>query len=58
MLMDRIVGAFTFRRQVYAEVENDTSFTTTAWIIVAIVGAIMGAMGIAAAGVGSLLGGG
>lgn len=37
MLMDRIIGAFTFRRQVYAEVENDTSFTSTAWIIVVVV---------------------
>jgi hypothetical protein len=37
MLMDRIIGAFTFRRQVYAEVENDTSFTSTAWILVIVV---------------------
>jgi hypothetical protein len=37
MLMDRIVGAFTFRKGVYAEVEQDTSFTTTAWILVAVV---------------------
>ena len=35
--MDRIIGAFTFRREVYAEVEQDSSFTTTAWIIVAVV---------------------
>jgi hypothetical protein len=34
MLVDRIIGAFTFRKGVYAEVENDTTFTTTAWILV------------------------
>ncbi len=34
--MDRIMGAFTFRRGVYAEVENDASYTSTAWILVAI----------------------
>lgn len=33
--MDRIIGAFTFRKGVYAEVEHDTTFTSTAWIIVA-----------------------
>ena len=27
--MDRIIGAFTFRKGVYAEVEHDASFTTT-----------------------------
>jgi hypothetical protein len=37
MLVDRIVGAFTFRKGVYAEVENDPTFTTTAWILVAVV---------------------
>lgn len=37
MLMDRIIGAFTFRKGVYAEVEKDTAFTTTAWILVAVV---------------------
>lgn len=36
MLMNRIIGAFTFKRQVYADVEKDTSFTTTAWAIVAV----------------------
>jgi hypothetical protein len=34
--MDRIIGAFTFRKGVYAEVEHDTTFTGTAWIIVAV----------------------
>jgi hypothetical protein len=37
MLTQRIIGAFTFRKGVYAEVEQDTNFTTTAWIIVAVV---------------------
>lgn len=37
MTMDRIIGAFTFRREVYSEVERDTTFTTTAWLIVVIV---------------------
>ncbi|KPK91551.1 MAG: hypothetical protein AMJ88_13220 [Anaerolineae bacterium SM23_ 63] len=35
MLTERIIGAFTFRKGVYAEVEHDTSFTTTAWLLVA-----------------------
>ena len=37
MVMDRIIGAFTFRKGIYAEVEKDASFTRTAWIIVAVV---------------------
>jgi hypothetical protein len=37
MLINRIIAAFTFRKGVYAEVEKDTSFTTTAWILVAVV---------------------
>ena len=37
MLTQRIIGAFTFRKGVYAEVEKDTAFTTTAWILVAVV---------------------
>jgi uncharacterized membrane protein (DUF485 family) len=37
MLSERIIGAFTFRSGVYAEVEKDTSFTTTAWILVVVV---------------------
>jgi len=36
MLTERIIGAFTFRRGVYAEVEADTSFTSTAWILVVV----------------------
>lgn len=34
MLTNRIVGALTFRRGVYAEVEADKAFTATAWILV------------------------
>jgi hypothetical protein len=37
MLIERIIGAFTFRKGVYAEVEQDASFTTTAWLLVAVV---------------------
>jgi hypothetical protein len=37
MLMGRIIRAFTFRKEVYAEVEKDTSFTTTAWVLVVVV---------------------
>jgi hypothetical protein len=37
MLTNRIIGAFTFRKGVYAEVEKDTSFTTTAWTLVVVV---------------------
>ena len=37
MLVNRIIGTFTFRKGVYAEVEKDPSFTTTAWILVAVV---------------------
>lgn len=37
MLTDRIIGALTFRREVYSEVEHDESFTSTAWMIVAVV---------------------
>lgn len=37
MLTNRIIGAFTFRKGVYAEVEQDNSFTQTAWILVVVV---------------------
>ena len=37
MLIQRIIGAFTFRMGVYAEVKDDTSFTPTAWFLVAVV---------------------
>jgi len=38
MLTDRIIGAFTFRSGVYKEVEEDTTFTTTAWLLVVVIG--------------------
>jgi hypothetical protein len=47
MLTQRIIGAFTFRKGVYAEVENDATFTTTAWLIVAVV-AFLNAVGTSA----------
>ncbi len=37
MLTDRIIAAFTFRREVYKEVEQDTTFTQTAWLLVVVV---------------------
>jgi hypothetical protein len=37
MLVDRVIAALTFRREVYAEVEHDESFTSTAWLIVVVV---------------------
>lgn len=37
MLTQRIIGAFTFRKGVYKEVEHDASFTSTAWLIVVVV---------------------
>ncbi len=36
-MMDRIIGAFSFKPGIYKEVEEDNSFTTNAWIIVAVV---------------------
>lgn len=37
MLTERIIGAFSFRKGIYAEVERDASFTSTAWLLVAVV---------------------
>ena len=36
-MFDRIVGALTFRRGIYNEVEKEHSFTSKAWIFVAVV---------------------
>jgi hypothetical protein len=36
MFTKRIIGALTFRRGIYAEVEADKTFTATAWILVLI----------------------
>jgi hypothetical protein len=57
MLVERIIGAFTFRREVYAEVEQDTGFTTTAWILVAVVAFLSQIGGMAGAVSGDLAGG-
>jgi hypothetical protein len=49
-LMDRIIGAFTFKREVYADVKKDTSFTPTAWGIVVVVNLLNQFAGYLAAG--------
>jgi len=36
-MMDRIMKVFTFKNEVYKEVEEDASFTQTAWMLVAAV---------------------
>jgi len=43
-MFDRIIGAFTFRKGVYAEVERDETFTQSAWLLVAVV-AFLNALG-------------
>ena len=59
-MVDRIIGAITFRKGVYSEVEHDTSFTGTAWMLVVIVaflkalGSVFGTNG---GGILGLLGG-
>ena len=56
MLTDRILGAFMFRSTVYAEVEDDASFTQSAWLIVAVT-ALLSALGTNAAyGFGNIVG--
>lgn len=35
-MIEKIIKVFTFRKEVYGEVEKDTSFTPTAWMLVAI----------------------
>lgn len=54
MLIDRIIGAFMFRKGVYEEVEKDASFTTNAWLIVA-VAAFLSALGAGAVAGGSFV---
>jgi len=49
MLTDRIIAAFTFRREVYKEVEKDTTFTQTAWLLVVVV-AFLSQLGSSASG--------
>ena len=36
-MMDRIMKVFTFKTEVYSEVEHDAAFTQTAWMLVAAV---------------------
>lgn len=50
MLIERITGALTFKRQVYADVKKDTSFTLAAWGIV-VIGALVSSFGYAASGI-------
>jgi hypothetical protein len=73
MLMDRIMKVFTFKKEVYAEVKKDTSFTPTAWGIVigtqlinaivsflsagAIAAALVGSSGLDVGGMGLMTGG-
>jgi hypothetical protein len=58
MLTERIMGAIMFKREVYAEVEQDQSFTGTAWMIVVVVSLLSAAGSAATAGsiVGWLIG--
>lgn len=55
MLTDRIIGALTFRSGVYDDVEKDTSFTQTAWIIV-IVASFLSALGRGAGLIAAIIG--
>ena len=57
MLTERIIGAFTFRKGVYADVEGDTTFTKTAWIIVVVVAFLNQIGSNASANIPSWLGG-
>lgn len=36
-MMEKIIAAFSFRKGIYKEVEEDQSFTNSAWIIVSVV---------------------
>ena len=45
--MEKIIGALTFRAGVYKEVEDDASFTPTAWMIV-VAAAFLNALGTSA----------
>jgi hypothetical protein len=56
MLMNRIIGAFSFKREIFREVEQDTAFTSTAWLIVVVVSLLnqLGSLGDrATAGIGN-----
>lgn len=47
--MNRIIEAFKFNRQVYGEVEQDTGFTNTAWLLV-VAANFLGQLGASASG--------
>jgi hypothetical protein len=55
--MDRIIKAVTFRKEVYAEVEQDESFTTSAWLIVVVAAALSALGGLKFEAFGLSLGG-
>lgn len=38
MLFDRIIGAITFRKGIYSAAASDATFTSSAWLIVVVVG--------------------
>ena len=52
-MIDLIMGVFTFKQGIYKEVEDDASFTPTAWMIVAVV-ALLSALGSSASAVHSI----
>ena len=54
-MLNKIIGAFTFRKGVYAEVEKDTSFTSSAWLIVVVVAFLSQLGGNASRGFGGML---
>ncbi|NMC46275.1 MAG: hypothetical protein GYA52_05520 [Chloroflexi bacterium] len=43
-MIEKIIAAFSFRKGIYKEVEEDQSFTNSAWIIVSVV-ALLSSMG-------------
>jgi len=54
-MIGKVIGAFTFRKGVYAEVEKDTKFTTNAWLIVIVVAFLSQLGGNASRGFGGML---
>ena len=55
MLTERIMGALMFRTGVYEDVEKDTSFTQTAWIIV-VVASVLNQLGSRGSVVAAIIG--
>ena len=49
MLTDRIIGALTFRKGIYREVEEDTSFTIVGWLGGTVLGTLFAVIGFAVA---------